>query len=66
MSIFEILGGHLGETSERGDYEDLKEKSERITNSQRLKEKTSQESQVLSAFQTKYHIKEVYTSKKIN
>ena len=26
MSIFEILGGHLGETSEPEVYEDLKEK----------------------------------------
>ena len=66
MSIFEILGGHLGETSEPGDYGDLKEKKEGIINGQILKEKTSQESPMLGAYQTKYHNKEVYTSKIFN
>ena len=66
MSIFEILGGHFGETSEPGDYRDLKEKKEGILNGQILKKKTSQESPVLGAYQPKYHNKEVYTSKNFN
>ena len=61
-----MLDGHLGETSEPGDYEDLKEKKVGIINGQRLKEKTSQESPVLSAYQTKYRNKEVFTSKFYN
>ena len=36
MFIFEILGGHLEQTSEPGDYGDLKEKKEGITNSFKL------------------------------
>ena len=47
ISIFEIIDGHLGETSESRDYKDLKEKKKGINNVQRLKKKTSQEFPVL-------------------
>ena len=37
-----MLRGHLEQTSEPGDYENIKEKNEGITNGQKLKEKTDQ------------------------
>ena len=36
-----MLRGHLGQTSEPRDYENIKEKKEGITNGQKPKEKTA-------------------------
>ena len=51
MSIFEILGGHLEQTSGPGDYGDLKEKKEGITSDQKLKEETFQALPILSSYE---------------
>ena len=51
MSIFEILGGHLEQTSGPGDYRDLKEKKERIISDQKLKEETFQALPILSSYE---------------
>ena len=61
-----MLRGHLGQTSGLGDYKDFKEKKERITSGQKLKEKTSQALPILCSYKMKSHIEEVYTSKYFN
>ena len=61
-----MLRGHLEQTSEPGDYENIKEKKEGITNGQKLKEKTAQALLILCSYKVKSHIEEVYTSKWFN
>ena len=61
-----MLRDHLGQTSGLGDYEDFKEKKERITSGQKLKEKTYQALPILCSYKMNSHIEEVYTSKYFN